>query len=145
MWSTLVHRRGEISLLLCRFAPRSTIDEPTAHDICRVSVSLPYIGLCPQSAHWIFRGWRRAVWQSLGNAWLRIVVMKPLAATGSLLHQLSCRRSAKSPAEHTESVMQREFSATNKLRTGKKLLILLCKTQRERWRSRHDSNMRPTV
>ena len=28
-------------------------------------------------------------------------------------------------AEHTESVMQREFSGENKLRTGKKRLILL--------------------
>ena len=49
------------------------------------------------------------------------------------------------PAEHTDSVMQREFSATNKLRTDKKVLILLRKAQHERWRSRHDSNMRPTV
>jgi hypothetical protein len=31
------------------------------------------------------------------------------------------------------------------LRTDKKLLILLRKAQHGRWRSRHDSNMRPTV
>ena len=30
------------------------------------------------------------------------------------------------PAEHTESVMQREFSATNKLRTNKNIVDFYC-------------------
>src|ERR1700687_1319019 len=54
--STLVHRGGEISLLLCRFASRSTVDEPTAHDVCRVSVSLPEIGFWARSTPWVFLG-----------------------------------------------------------------------------------------